>query len=126
MMSEYSELQHLQWQAGAGPHLLITGGVHGDEFEPMMALHRLARRMSELTLRHCFAFTYTAHDPSSGLTEREYDHVFEGQFDGEPQHDLTESADYRWVTVPDLLKDVQASPQDYTPWFRILLEKLDT
>ena len=22
----------------AGPHLLITGGVHGDEFEPMAAI----------------------------------------------------------------------------------------
>jgi predicted deacylase len=25
-----------------GPHLLITGGVHGDEFEPMTAIRRLA------------------------------------------------------------------------------------
>src|SRR5262245_55593824 len=24
-----------------GPHLLITGGVHGDEFEPMVAIRRL-------------------------------------------------------------------------------------
>ena len=28
--------------ASAGPHLLITGGVHGDEFEPMAAIRRLA------------------------------------------------------------------------------------
>lgn len=27
----------------AGPHLLITGGVHGDEFEPMVAIRRLLR-----------------------------------------------------------------------------------
>lgn len=27
--------------AAAGPHLLITGGVHGDEFEPMAAVRRL-------------------------------------------------------------------------------------
>jgi predicted deacylase len=26
-----------------GPHLLITGGVHGDEFEPMAAVRQLAR-----------------------------------------------------------------------------------
>jgi predicted deacylase len=25
-----------------GPHLLVTGGVHGDEFEPMSAIRRLA------------------------------------------------------------------------------------
>src|SRR5688500_5161058 len=24
-----------------GPHLLITGGVHGDEFEPMVAIREL-------------------------------------------------------------------------------------
>jgi predicted deacylase len=27
--------------AGSGPHLLITGGVHGDEFEPIAAIRRL-------------------------------------------------------------------------------------
>lgn len=27
--------------SGPGPHLLITGGVHGDEFEPMAAIRRL-------------------------------------------------------------------------------------
>src|SRR4051812_7654830 len=28
----------------AGPHLLITGGVHGDEFEPPLAICRLIER----------------------------------------------------------------------------------
>lgn len=28
-----------------GPHLLITGGVHGDEFEPMAAVRRLMREI---------------------------------------------------------------------------------
>ena len=30
-------------EANAAPHLLITGGVHGDEFEPMEAIRRLAQ-----------------------------------------------------------------------------------
>ncbi len=30
------------------PHLLITGGVHGDEFEPMSAIRLLADRLEEL------------------------------------------------------------------------------
>lgn len=29
-----------------GPRLLVTGGVHGDEFEPMAAIRRLAREIS--------------------------------------------------------------------------------
>ncbi len=34
-----------------GPHLLITGGVHGDEFEPMAALRRLITRLDPPHLR---------------------------------------------------------------------------
>lgn len=36
------ELRQYTYQGqGEGPHLLITGGVHGDEFEPIAAIHRL-------------------------------------------------------------------------------------
>ena len=34
-----------------GPHLLITGGVHGDEFEPMSAIRRLGRQVNDDDLR---------------------------------------------------------------------------
>lgn len=34
-----------------GPHLLITGGVHGDEFEPMAAIRRLMREVDPAQLR---------------------------------------------------------------------------
>lgn len=41
-MGEPVELQRSVFQgAEAGPHLLITGGVHGDEFESMAALREL-------------------------------------------------------------------------------------
>jgi predicted deacylase len=33
-----------------GPHLLITGGVHGDEFTPMAAVRRLIRELSATKL----------------------------------------------------------------------------
>ena len=33
--------QHHYEEPSSGPHLLITGGVHGDEFEPIAAIHRL-------------------------------------------------------------------------------------
>jgi predicted deacylase len=34
-----------------GPHLLITGGVHGDEFEPMAAIRRLPTEIDPRALR---------------------------------------------------------------------------
>lgn len=36
--------------ASDGPHLLITGGVHGDEFEPMAALRRLVKSIDPASL----------------------------------------------------------------------------
>ena len=42
-MSESIQLQQtLISGTESGPHLVITGGVHGDEFEPMVALRRLS------------------------------------------------------------------------------------
>jgi len=35
----------------SGPHLLVTGGVHGDEFEPMAAVRRLIKQFDRLALR---------------------------------------------------------------------------
>ena len=35
----------------SGPHLLITGGVHGDEFEPMAAVRRLIKQVDPTILR---------------------------------------------------------------------------
>ena len=35
----------------SGPHLLVTGGVHGDEFEPMAAIRRLMREVDPASLR---------------------------------------------------------------------------
>ncbi len=34
-----------------GPHLLVTGGVHGDEFEPMVAIRRLVKAVEAEALR---------------------------------------------------------------------------
>ncbi len=34
-----------------GPHLLITGGVHGDEYEPMVAIRRLMEEFDPATLK---------------------------------------------------------------------------
>ena len=43
---------HSRHIAGAaeGPHLLVTGGVHGDEFEPMVAIRRLMHEVDAAQL----------------------------------------------------------------------------
>ena len=41
------DLKSRTFAGQSGPTLLITGGVHGDEFEPMAAIRRLIRIFEE-------------------------------------------------------------------------------
>lgn len=48
----------------AGPHLLITGGVHGDEFEPMAAIRRLAQELNPAQLRGRVTLVPVVNEPA--------------------------------------------------------------
>jgi predicted deacylase len=48
----------------AGPRLLITGGVHGDEFEPMAAIRRLMSMVGPRGLRGELVLAPVANEPA--------------------------------------------------------------
>jgi isopentenyl-diphosphate delta-isomerase len=75
-------------------------------------------------LQKLFSFAYQAHDEKSGLTEREFDHVFIGNWNGAPQPNADEIGDWKWIEVAELRADIAKSPARYTPWFRIVLEQV--
>ena len=75
-------------------------------------------------LAEAFSFVYRAEDPASGLTEHEFDHVFCGQFDGEPKPNPEEIDEWEWVDVDELAADVRRRPERYTPWFKVALERV--
>jgi isopentenyl-diphosphate delta-isomerase len=95
------------------------------------------RRLTEelgitgVTLREVGVYVYFAEDPVTGRVEREHDHVLLGDLpDGtDPRPDPDEVAELRWVTVSDLLADLDGSPTAYAPWLegvtRRLAEHLD-
>jgi isopentenyl-diphosphate delta-isomerase len=78
----------------------------------------------DVPLEPRFSFVYRAHDPASGLTEHEFDHVLVGRFDGEPRPNRDEVDAWEWVEPNDLLRDVRDRPDRYTPWFRIVLGRV--
>ena len=78
----------------------------------------------DTVLAERFTFTYRATDPTSGLTEHEFDHVFTGRFDGTPRPNPAEIGEWKWVRPADLLADVAARPSAYTPWFKIAVERV--
>jgi predicted deacylase len=53
-----------------GPHLLITGGVHGDEFEPMAAIRTLARELRPEALRGKVTLVPVVNEPAFRLGQR--------------------------------------------------------
>jgi isopentenyl-diphosphate delta-isomerase len=75
-------------------------------------------------LSEAFAFTYSARDARSGLSEREFDHVFIGEFDGEIAPNEGEIAAVRWVERRELELDLAARPELYAPWFREAVAQL--
>jgi len=85
------------------------------------AQRRLMEEMGmDCDLEKLFHFTYNAQ-VENGLTEHEFDHVFIGYSDSIPYPDSTEVENWKWVNIPNLLKDVKHSPEQYTSWFKIAL-----
>lgn len=78
----------------------------------------------DVPLHPLFTFIYRAEDPISGLTEHELDHVFTGRFNGTPEPRASEVADFVWADPQDVVRDVSAGPLRYTPWFRLILERV--
>lgn len=88
------------------------------------ASRRIREEMGfETDLKEKFRFIYRA-DYDEVWGEHEYDVVFEGRYEGEVKPDPEEAADWKWMEVRELLRDVKNNPGIYTPWFKIILEKL--
>ena len=83
---------------------------------------RLKEEMGIKTgLREVFSFIYKAR--VGKLIEYEFDHVFFGRFDGQPQIDKEEVEDWRWVSLDKLEKDIRKNPKRYTFWLKKIIKK---
>lgn len=74
-------------------------------------------------LTDLFSFHYRA-ELENGLTEHEIDHVFWGVCDEKPNPNPNEVMDYRYVDYETLLNEVNASPEKYSEWFKMIVQKV--
>ncbi len=96
-----------------------------DEDVKENAHQRLVEEMGfDCELVEAFSFLYRA-DVGQGLTEHEYDHVFIGKYDGEPEINPDEVEDYKYMSMEDLRDDIENHPANYTEWFKIAFEKVE-
>jgi isopentenyl-diphosphate delta-isomerase len=92
---------------------------HG-ELTEAAAHRRLMEEMGfDCPIKKLFHFTYEAK-LDKGLTEKEFDHLFLGFYDDVPHINPDEVADWKWVDVHKLDKDIQTNPDKYTEWFKII------
>jgi isopentenyl-diphosphate delta-isomerase len=95
------------------------GHPRPEEALEVAARRRLGEELGfDTPLREVFSFVYTAEDPDSGLTEREFDHVLFGTFDGTPVPHPDEVDAVRWIARADLERELAARPEVHSPWFR--------
>ena len=97
----------------------------GESFEAA-ASRRLFEELGFRTaLKKEFHFTYQAYDAPSGLTEHEFDWVFTGVYDEPFVFNPEEIHEVRWLSKADLLHDLQANPDHWSFWFKIILEEME-
>lgn len=74
-------------------------------------------------LEEVFSFSYVA-TCQTGLTEREFDHVFVGRYDGIVKPNPDEASASRWMNRRALTLELQQCPETFTPWFRNALPRV--
>src|SRR5580704_15054496 len=96
-----------------------------DESFQRAAERRLYEELGFKTpLKEAFHFIYKAYDKESGLTEYEYDTVFTGVYDTPFSYNKSEIEAIAWVKPGALLSDLEAQPEKYTFWFKIILDEM--
>ena len=73
-------------------------------------------------LKETTSFIYKAPF-DNGLTEHELDHILVGQYDGAPNINREEVADWKWMPIESVREDIGHNPKRYTAWFKIIFNQ---
>lgn len=57
----------------------------------------------------------------NGLTEHEYDYILKGEWNSDPVLNGEEADDFRWISLTNLVEEVNKDPEKFTYWFRYLI-----
>lgn len=88
------------------------------------ASRRLMEEMGfQCMLEKSFDFIYRADFPN-GLIEHEFDHIFIGRYNEDPRINPEEAESFRWISLIDLRKEMKETPENFTIWFRLIMEQL--
>ena len=85
----------------------------------LAVLRRLRQELGfECPLTYLYKFTYHAEFGDLG-SEREFCWVYSGYYDGPVDANVSEIADWRFVTIEALDSELETAPERFTPWFKL-------
>ena len=88
------------------------------------ATRRLFEEMGmDCELHPVFNFIYKA-ELDNGLTEYEFDHVIFGISNSLPLINHDEVSDWKYISIENLILDMDNNPNNYTEWLKICLKKV--
>lgn len=96
---------------------------HPREHESVIeaAQRRIQEEMGFTTaMEHIDSFIYKVTF-ENGLTEHEYDHILVANYDAAPKPNPNEVADWKYLSLEQIKKDVKMYPEKYTYWFQELI-----
>lgn len=72
-----------------------------------------------------FSYSFVYRAPlDKNLIEHEFDHVYTAVFDGRPAVNPNEVEDWKFVNMEWLARDVNIHPEQYTFWFRLIMDRV--
>jgi isopentenyl-diphosphate Delta-isomerase len=88
------------------------------------AVRRLREEMGlSAPLQKLFGFVYLA-PVGNDLFEYEYDHVFSGKSDNDPQPHADEVMEWKWVAPDAISADMDVNPDNYAIWFQLIFKEV--
>jgi isopentenyl-diphosphate delta-isomerase len=71
-------------------------------------------------LEKSFDFIYK-EKLDNGLIEHEFDHVFIGTTDNIPVVNVDEVVEFKYISTPELLKELNEKPHEFSSWFKLIV-----
>jgi isopentenyl-diphosphate delta-isomerase len=112
--SRHKRLFRLRWANTCCSH-----PAPADRLLAAAAERRLREELGfSVAVREAGSFVYRAKDPNGDLSEYEHDTVLIGEAaaDVSINPDPVEVADWRWMSVADLQRDLRENADAYAPW----------
>lgn len=120
----------LQQRASGKYHCggLWSNTTCGHPYPQESTQHAAERRLYEemglrLTLQPRFELSYNL-PLSNGLTEHEYGHVYFTISDATPQVNPEEADGWRYSSLAEIQREIDAHPQRFTPWFLFTFSRI--